>query len=210
MLLRQNPYFVVEKELLTIPFGAGSKLFRYVLPPKVHRILNSLNMQHLNLSRRAFSLDLEAFNEIQEHRRQIKSSALAVHVRLISSEKRDVGWDHTFNLTCNHLRPDLSKVSSLAYHHWNLISFSLALKNEKKIRQLKMQNPFITPLPADITALIHQATNNVLEFSIYRPLSGVAVVQLVRKVTTDQVWCNWPHKNSFSLTLFPYPSCLSI
>ena len=56
-----------------------------------------------------FSLDAETFNEMMEQKRQNKPT-LAVHIRLISIEKRDIGWDHTFNLTCNGGRPDLSKV----------------------------------------------------------------------------------------------------
>jgi len=50
-----------------------------------------------------------------------------------------------------------------------------------------MLNPFVTPFPADITPLIEQANNNLIEFSIPRTLSGVAVVQLVRKVNTEEV-----------------------
>ena len=50
-----------------------------------------------------------------------------------------------------------------------------------------MLNPFVTPFPADITPLIEQANNNLIEFSIPRTLSGVALVQLVRKVSTEEV-----------------------
>lgn len=82
-------------------------------------------------------------------------------------------------------------------------------QNYKKIRSKHIQNPFITPCPAEVTGLVGQS--NMLEFSNQKNISGVAVVQLIQEITAEEVpWlaccpCSL-HRAGQLLTLFSFTS----
>lgn len=71
----------------------------------------------------------------------------------------------------------------------------MSLQNYKKIRSKHIQNPFITPYPLEITSVVGQS--NMLEFTNHKSISGVAVIQLIQELTTEEVsFFAFPHSSS--------------
>jgi E3 SUMO-protein ligase PIAS1 len=113
--------------------------------------------------RHVFNLDLPTLQELQNGNER----KLGVHIRFFSTLKQsDIALGYDSNLRINGKPVDLTK-------------------NYKKIRSKHIQNPFITPCPAEVTGLVGQS--NMLEFSNQKNISGVAVVQLIQEITAEEI-----------------------
>jgi len=108
-----------------------------------------------------FSLDAETLRVIQRNREQ----KWAVHIRFFS-KNNDITAGQDIVPRVNGKIVDSSR-------------------NLKKIRAKHIKEPFITPYPLDITCVIQR--NNVLEFSNPKYLPGVAIVQLIQELTTEEI-----------------------